>query len=102
MAAGGIDAPGYSNCGDRRNSVGGKRNLYADERGNCSCRMKDDRLVKIIMFRRMDGKSARERFSREWMTSQTDVVLVELAQTPLIGGKLCFVRWTLKAIAHGL
>ena len=25
------------------------------------CRMKDDRLVKIIMFGRMDGKSASER-----------------------------------------
>ena len=51
------------------------------------CRMRDNRLVKIVMFVSMDGKPMRGRPHREWLDDITDWCgmelhqLIELAQT---------------------
>ena len=42
------------------------------------CRIRDDRLVKIMMFWRMDGKSVRGRPHREWHDDVTDWCGMEL------------------------
>jgi len=51
------------------------------------CRMRDERLIKITAFGRMDGKSVRGRPHREWLNDIKDWCdmelhqIVEMAQT---------------------